>query len=136
MKAKLTLTLCLLFPQLVLAAEPDMRDFFQAVGTVESNHNDDAVGDGGDSIGRYQIQWTYWKDATDFDKTIGGTYQDVKDPAYAEKIMRAYFKRYARDAYNSGDYEVLARIHNGGPKGHKRESTLAYWAKVKKELDR
>jgi hypothetical protein len=30
--------------------------------------------------------------------------------------------------------EVLARIHNGGPKGYKKTATVKYWNKVKKEL--
>ena len=41
------------------AEEIDLSDLFQAIGEVESGHDDNAVGDGGDSIGRYQIQWAY-----------------------------------------------------------------------------
>jgi len=110
------------------------ENFLHAVAQVESNHNDNAVGDGGASIGRYQIQWAYWKDAVDYDRSIGGAYEDVKDKAYAERIMHAYFKRYARQAVANNDFETLARIHNGGPRGHKRKSTLPYWVKVKAAL--
>ena len=110
-------------------------EFFHAIGTVESGHDDNAVGDGGASIGRYQIQWAYWKDATDYDKTIGGTYQDVRDPVYARKVMTAYFKRYAGKAWAASDWETIAKKHNGGPSGHKKQATQKYWLKVKKELD-
>lgn len=110
--------------------EPDLAAFFHALAEVESNHNDNAVGDNGASIGRYQIQHAYWYDATEF-SGIGGRYHDVKVKSYAEKIMRAYWKRYAREAYYSRDYETLARIHNGGPRGHKKKATLPYWNKVK-----
>ena len=109
--------------------EPDLTEFFHALAEVESNHNDDAIGDGGASIGRYQIQHAYWYDATEF-SGLGGRYHDVKRADYAEKVMREYWKRYHREAYYARDYEVLARIHNGGPKGHKKKATLPYWKKV------
>ena len=31
--------------------------------------------------------------------------------------------------------EDIARIHNGGPNGYKKESTEKYWSKVKKILN-
>jgi hypothetical protein len=110
-------------------------EFFYAIGTVESGHDDNAVGDGGASIGRYQIQKAYWLDATEYDKTIGGRYEDVRNPAYARRVMVAYFKRYARQAWEAKDWQTLARIHNGGPRGHEKQATVKYWEKVKKELD-
>ena len=118
-------------------SEPEgWDDFLHAIGTVESNHDDSAVGDGGASIGRYQIQRAYWIDATQYDKTIGGKYEDVRDPAYAERVIKAYMRRYARQAYQDGDWQTMARIHNGGPRGHRKQATLPYWNKVKAELER
>lgn len=90
-----------------------------------------AVGDGGKAIGPFQIHYAYWKDAVQFDPSIGGKYSDCKDEAYARKIVIAYLTRYAP---NWND-ETVSRIHNGGPKGHKKSSTLDYWAKVRKNLD-
>jgi hypothetical protein len=115
----------------------ELDPLVHAIGQVESGHNDAAVGDGGDSFGRFQIQWACWKDATDFDKTIGGTYKDVHDPVYAEKVMRAYWRRYEPKAYATGDYEALSRLWNSGPAwAKKKHKTDAYWAKVKRELDK
>ena len=108
-------------------------EFLYAIGTVESGHDDSAIGDGGDSIGRYQIQHAYWLDAVER-SGLGGRYENVRDKDYAEKIMLAYFRRYAPEALGSGDWERLARIHNGGPTGHQRDSTLPYWNKVKAVL--
>ena len=107
-----------------------------AICTVESNCNDDAVGDGGDSIGAYQIQYAYWKDATDFDKSIGGSYQDCKDSEYSRKIVLAYWSRYATITRVGEEVtdEDRARIHNGGPNGYKKNSTEKYWTKVKAVL--
>ena len=107
-----------------------------AICTVESNCNDDAVGDGGDSIGAYQIQYAYWKDATDFDKSIGGSYQDCKNSEYSRKIVLAYWSRYATITRVGEEVtdEDRARIHNGGPNGYKKNSTEKYWTKVKAVL--
>ena len=116
------------------AEEITYDDFFYAIAQVESNHNDDAVGDNGRAIGRYQVWRVYWIDATEF-SGIGGRYEDVKDKDYAERIIEAYMKRYAPEAWAEKDWQTLARIHNGGPRGHKKRATEKYWEKVKKVLD-
>jgi hypothetical protein len=97
----------------------------------QPNEGRDAVGDGGAALGPYQIHREYWQDAVERDKSLGGTYEDVKDPAYAERVVRAYMARYAP---KGADFETLARIHNGGPKGAKKESTMGYWGRVKAAL--
>lgn len=98
---------------------------------VESNGNDSAVGDNGKAIGGYQIWEVYWRDAVEYDPSIGGKYSDCKTRAYAERVVVAYINRYAPEGAN---YETLVRIHNGGPKGHKKTDTIKYWNKVKKVL--
>jgi len=107
-----------------------LRTIFRAIGQVESGNNDKVKdGDNGKSIGRYQIQYAYWKDSG-----VSGHYQECRKKDYAEKVMIGYWKRYCSDALRKGDAEVLARIHNGGPRGHKIKATLPYWKKVKKHL--
>lgn len=102
-----------------------------AIRQVESGGNDQAVGDNGKAIGPYQIHRVYWQDAVDFDKRIGGSYEDCYDPEYAKKVVRAYMKRYApKDASD----ETYARIHNGGPRGATIKATKPYWAKVRKAM--
>jgi len=90
-----------------------------------------AVGDDGKAIGPLQIHYSYWKDAVEFDPSIGGKYSDCKSEAYARKIVIAYWTRYAPN----WSFETLSRVHNGGPTGHKKTSTLDYWRKVQKKLD-
>lgn len=93
-------------------------------------------GDGGKAIGPFQIHRAYWKDAVEFDKSLGGTYEDCRDPAYARKVARAYLTRYGKGKSN----EEMARIHNGGCGILKRKGTQAwnntteYWQRVKKWL--
>jgi len=106
-------------------------NLLDAMYAVESNRGKSLLGDGGKAIGQYQIWREYWQDAVDFDPSIGGSYKDCMDKAYSEKIIRAYWKRYAP---KGATLEQLARIHNGGPKGHTRTATLKYWKKIVKAM--
>ena len=109
-----------------------MNDVLAAIRIVESNDNPDAVGDDGSAIGVYQIWKVYWQDATER-SGIGGKYLDCYDRDYADRIVRAYMDRYATEERlgRPVTMEDIARIHNGGPNGYKKESTLKYWEKVK-----
>jgi hypothetical protein len=42
------------------AARDALRPFLDALAVVESNGKDDAVGDNGNALGRYQIWEIYW----------------------------------------------------------------------------
>jgi hypothetical protein len=103
-------------------------DAIQKVETGGCKDPCNAVGDQGKAIGPYQIHLVYWKDAVQYDPSIGGTYADCKDLKYARQIVIAYLSRYAPN----WECETVARIHNGGPKGYLRSSTLSYWKKIKK----
>jgi hypothetical protein len=89
-----------------------------------------AVGDGGRAIGPFQIHRGYWQDALEHDPSIGGVYADCKNEEYARRVVLAYMSRYCKVWTD----ERVARIHNGGPAGWKRESTLGYWSKVQRQL--
>ena len=109
------------------------RALFDAIRQVESGGAADPgslLGDSGASLGPYQIQRRAWIDAMKYDPSIGGTYQDCRNQAYAERVMVAYWSRYAPD----WKPETLARIHNGGPAGHRRKATAGYWLKVQRRL--
>ena len=103
----------------------------KAIHKVESGGKTGrVVGDGGKALGPLQIHYSSWKDATSFDKTIGGTYRDCEKLEYSIKIFNAYMNRYAKNKSN----EAKARIWNGGPKGDSSEATLVYWKRVKANL--
>ena len=82
------------------------------------------------AIGPLQIHFSNWKDAVEFDDTIGGSYSDCHKLEYSKKIFIAYMERYAKNK----SAEEKARIWNGGPKGHKKKATEIYWSKVKANL--
>lgn len=104
----------------------------KAIHQVESSGRTgkNIVGDNGRAIGPLQIHFAAWKDATDFDRTIGGKYTDCHDLNYSYKIFDAYLRRYAKGK----SAEARARIWNGGLKGDERNVTKAYWKKVKNNL--
>jgi len=116
------------------AQAANVRPLLDAIRKVETgNHPDpkNALGDGGRSLGPYQISRAYWQDA----RPGFGTYRDVRYRRYAETTMLSYWQRYCPEALAKGDHETLARCHNGGcgwqragPKA--RRMMDVYWAKV------
>jgi len=107
---------------------------------IESSGNDLAVGDGGKSIGCLQISAAYWADGCGY----GGYHWDYPKGAYNRqksiKVTTTYLamagKHYERVTGKKATMEVLARCHNGGFSGYKKDCTLKYWARVKKELEK
>jgi len=104
----------------------------KAVHQVESSGRTGGkiIGDNGKAIGPLQIHFENWKDATDFDKSIGGKYSDCHDLKYSQLIFDAYLRRYGKGK----SAEERARIWNGGPKGYEKSATKRYWEEVKKNL--
>lgn len=110
-------------------------DVLDAIRFVESSDRDDVPdGDGGRAIGPYQIHRVYWQDAVAFDADVGGDYAQCRQRAYAERVIDAYMRRYAKVAWDGGEAEVIARIHNGGPQGQQNPKTDGYWQRVRARL--
>ena len=110
------------------AAPP--ASFFKALHQVETGGRFGAiVGDNGAALGPLQIHRAYWQDSR-----IGGTYEQCADLEFSKRVVTAYLKRYAPAAWAAGDVETLARVHNGGPRGHLKPATLSYSLKVISQL--
>ena len=112
-------------------SESRWRTFLDALRQTETsaepNNGLGATGDNGNAIGPYQIWEIYYQDAKDYDKSINFPYTDcLNDKAKSEKVIKAYIKRYLPE---NGTMEDAARIHNGGPNGYKKKSTLGYLKK-------
>ena len=107
------------------AAPPD--SFWRALHLVEtSGRTGPILGDGGAALGPLQIHKSYHKDSR-----VAGDYSRVSDLNYSVRVATAYLKRYAPEAWAAGDVETLARVHNGGPRGHLKTATKSYGARVK-----
>jgi hypothetical protein len=106
------------------AAPP--ASFFSALHVVETSGRTGAIlGDNGKALGPLQIHRAYHSDSR-----VPGAYERVADLEYSKRVASAYFKRYAPEAWAKGDVEVLARVHNGGPRGASKPATLGYGRRV------
>ena len=110
----------------------DWNMFFGAIRLTETGGHPkptEAVGDNGKSIGPYQISKAYW-----IDSQVAGKWEDCKQYEYSRLVMMRYWQRYCLAASNKKDWKTMARIHNGGPHGNTKASTLKYWEKVQTYL--
>ena len=99
---------------------------FAAIRQVESAGDDFAVGDDGCSRGPYQITRAYWTDAR-----VPWPYDPyVWSARHCEVVMVRYWAR-----YGARTDEQRARMHNGGPRGHRKRCALRYWRAVKLALE-
>ena len=106
------------------------ESFWRALHQVETSGRHGAIlGDNGKSLGPLQISRAYHADSR-----VAGSYEQVTDLAYARRVATAYLKRYAPQAWEAGDVATLARIHNGGPTGHKKTVTLGYADRVRRAM--
>lgn len=115
-----------------MLAKVTLGDFFIALAIKETSSVDEmdyTIGDLGmreRARGEFQITKPYWEDA--------GVTEDYATcfmfSRIQKKVMLCYWMRYCPSALMRHDWEVLARVHNGGPKGHLRKSTTKYWNDV------
>lgn len=109
--------------------------FILALIMVESSGNPKAIGDGGLAYGALQLHKAYVQDAAEY-ANKPWTHQDAFDPDKSIDIFKAYMARYAtyERLGRAPTFEDIARIHNGGPNGYKKEATVKYWKKVEAKL--
>lgn len=120
-----------------------------AIAEVESGGDPNAKGDRNkktgryDAVGLYQLHIEYVEDVKAIVKRLKlpgkkFIYADRKDPDKSRQMVKFYLFHYG-SAYMAKTgkmptIEVLARIHNGGPKGYAKKATEKYWMKVKAVL--
>lgn len=118
---------------------PDLDDLYAAIAYVETGgerDRDNATGDGGASLGRYQIQLAYWRDAWGLDRAavtdaMREQYRlDVTDPATARETMRRYWRRHCPAALEADDWATLARYHGCGATSARNGNGQDYAARV------
>ena len=104
-----------------------------AIWKVETNQCMGECPKGADGeIGPLQITSAAWIDVS----KKGEKYEKCEDLWYSVIIFRRYMDRYADPMLTGKVFtdEIGARIWNGGPKGHLKDSTKKYWKKVKTHL--
>jgi hypothetical protein len=107
-------------------SEYTFEDLLDAIAKIESNNNPDAIGDGGRAVGAFQIHEIYVNDVNRISDYPFYCYDDRYDYAKSREMVRIYLLHYGQ---NRSLFE-MAQIHNGGPKGYAKKSTIAYAEKV------
>ena len=107
---------------------PTFENLLDAIEQVESGGKN-AVGDGGKAFGAYQIHKIYVDDVNRISKK-NYSYADRNCKKKSREMVTIYLKHYGKGK----SLIDMARIHNGGPRGHKKKCTVKYGEKVKKAL--
>ncbi|CAJ0601947.1 unnamed protein product [Cylicocyclus nassatus] len=90
------------------------------------------------SCGYYQIKLPYYKDCGTPGRKRGESVaaawkRCANDYSCSTTCVKAYYNRYKRLCPSSqGTCQKMARLHNGGPSGCKKQATVGYWNAVKK----
>ena len=134
------------------ADAPSFEDLLDAIEWVESKGHADAKGDlvsipcpdgiqgclifhqEYQAVGAFQIHKIYVDDVNRIQRLQGGNkrwfiYQERWNKKASREMVTIYLKHYG------GTFEEMARKHNGGPDGHNKPSTVAYWKKVKARME-
>lgn len=115
-------------------AHPQDFPLLDAIIQVESGGDPNPPdGDNGEAVGILQIHKIFVDDVNQILGEAKYTYDDRRDPVASVEMFCTYHN-YWCGKHNDWTLEGLARRHNGGPWGHKKESTIPYWEKVKKVL--
>lgn len=121
-------------PPAVVATRPvGETELWRAICEVESNHNSNAVGDGGKAAGIAQI----WCVVVDDCNRILGRQEFSDADRWSVERSRQMFSVYTKHYCGSNwTPERAARIWNGGPRGNEKQGTLVYWSRVQQALER
>jgi hypothetical protein len=104
--------------------------FWRALHLVEtSGRTGPILGDGGRALGPLQIHRAFHADSR-----VAGDYSRCAELEYSKRVATAYLKRWAPEAFAKGDVVTLARVFNGGPRGHLKPATKSYAAKVRAQM--
>ena len=116
----------------------EIDDLFEAVCRAgERSHGDaNAYNEAEDAAGIAQIRPIYVRDVNRILKLQGSDKRYTLEDRYSPVKSREMFEIYCRHYYNPAAtgpqtwQESWVRMHNGGPRGFNKESTLEYWVRV------
>lgn len=148
MSAKYIASILVIFSFLLseIAAPQPTDEQWRAIQMVETGGCKDpekSVGDNGRSYGPLQIMKSYYSDAVQQNPSLasgGRTWENTRGPGsfeYSMEVGNAYMNRYATEDRlgRTPNEDDFSRIHNGGPNGFRRDSTLDYANKVRSNLN-
>lgn len=112
---------------------------FPAITKIESNNNVLAHNKKEDARGICQIRKNYLIDSN-FQSKLNYSHDDCFDFHKSKLIVFYYFMRYGSQELEEGNYQALAKLHNGGPNwkrktGNAKKNLDSYWKKIKNHID-
>jgi hypothetical protein len=126
-------------PQPKIIPHNPIHNLINALIYVESRGKTDAIGDthlGSPSIGVLQIRPIMVREANRILKKLPNSKPFKLDDRFSRKKSINMFMVWKNYHHKNDSFEKIARCWNGGPKGYKNNSTLKYWVKVKKQLNK
>lgn len=105
-----------------------------AIMYVESRYNTEAYCKREDAAGVLQIRPIMVREVNRILRLSDSDKRFTNEDRWSRDKSVEMFNIYADYHLPSGTSEQIARAWNGGPKGHKRSSTIKYWNKVKHKL--
>jgi hypothetical protein len=107
-------------------------DFINAIGHIETLNTDSLIGDSGRAYGRYQMHAVCVK-GSGLKDLLNYQHKDMFDSVKSDHVfwaaMGVHCYTYAQKHGKYPNLGELARMWNGGPNGHKKQSTLNYLKK-------
>jgi soluble lytic murein transglycosylase-like protein len=117
----------------IVRHERDLVRTGHAIVQQESGGDPNAYRACEDAVGIFQIRPGY---VADINAALGESHyrlEDCRDPVKSWEMYLLYMAIYA-SRYSRPGPEQFARIHNGGPEGPRRRSTVGYWRDVRRRL--
>jgi hypothetical protein len=112
-------------------------DFINAIGEIETLNTDSLIGDSGRAFGRYQMHAVCVK-GSGLEDLLNYQHKDMFDSTKSDHVfwaaMGVHCYSYAQKYGKYPNLGELARMWNGGPNGHKKQSTLNYLKKFEQCL--
>ena len=129
-------------PQPIAKVKPEIKynNLIEALIQVESEGIEDIHGDlglkEGPSVGVLQIRPIMVREVNRILKIrkINKKYK-LKD-RYSRKKSIEMFNIWREFYHPDGNFEVISRTWNGGPRGYLKKSTVGYWMEVQHELSK
>ncbi|MBL8968237.1 MAG: hypothetical protein JNG85_14620 [Spirochaetaceae bacterium] len=102
-------------------------ELLRAIARVESSERDDAIGDDGESIGRFQDRKRYHA----YRESLYGSY----DPTKPAEVARVYALELSRHFAIAGDWDIATAAHRQGLEGARSDGPTGwYLERVRSQL--
>jgi len=108
----------------------ELLNLILTIQFIESNHDSTRINHKEDAVGIMQVRPIM---ILDLNRINGFEKYKLADRYSVSKSVEM-FMDYQNHYNPEMDFEVAARIWNGGPNGHKKSVTIKYWNKVQKRI--